>query len=63
MEDVIRAYKCYDPEQRITVLRLELDYELALLHEAMMDENTHIMDQCKSRLKSIRREMLMLEAL
>lgn len=63
MEHVIKAYKCQDPEGRIPVLRLELDYELALLHEAMMENNTHKIDQCKARLREIRREMLMLEAL
>ncbi|WP_089967007.1 hypothetical protein [Lihuaxuella thermophila] len=63
MEDVIKAYKCRDPEERIPVLRLELDYELALLHEAMMENSTHKIDQCKARLEELRKEMLMLEAL
>ncbi len=45
------------------VLRLELDYELALLHEAMVENNPHLVDQCKSRLRELRREMIMLEAL
>ncbi|EGK13085.1 hypothetical protein ACFQ49_03755 [Kroppenstedtia eburnea] len=63
MEDVIKAYRCREPEKRIPVLRLELDYELALLHEAMVENNPHLVDQCKSRLRELRREMMMLEAL
>jgi hypothetical protein len=63
MEEVMKAFKCRDPEERIPVLRLELDYELALLHEAMMENSRTKMEQCKERLKEIRREMLMLEAL
>ncbi|OYD07871.1 hypothetical protein CHM34_10185 [Paludifilum halophilum] len=63
MEDVIKAFRCREPEKRIPVLRLELDYELALLHEAMVEKNTHRIDQCKARLRELRQEMLMLEAL
>lgn len=63
VEEVIKAYKCREPEKRIPVLRLELDYELALLHEALIENNTHRIDQCKARLEELRREMLMLEAL
>jgi hypothetical protein len=63
MEDVIRAFKCRDPEKRIPVLRMELDYELSLLYEAMLENSMHKIDQCKKRLSEIRREMLMLEAL
>jgi hypothetical protein len=63
MEDVIKAFKCRDPEERIPVLRMELDYELARLFEAMKENHTHKMDQCKERLKEIRRELMLLEAL
>ncbi|MFC4076587.1 hypothetical protein ACFOUO_07150 [Salinithrix halophila] len=63
VEDVIKAFRCREPEKRIPVLRLELDYELALLHEAMIERNTHRIDQCKARLRELRQEMLMLEAL
>jgi hypothetical protein len=63
MEEVIRAYKCRDPEERIPILRAELDHQLSLLHEAMLQNSTHKIDQCKARLREIRREMLMLEVL
>ncbi|WP_229751975.1 hypothetical protein [Marinithermofilum abyssi] len=63
VEDVIKAFKCREPEKRIPVLRMELDYELALLYEAMVENNTHRVDQHKARLRELRQEMLMLEAL
>jgi hypothetical protein len=63
VEDVIQAYRCRDAEERILVLRRELDRELDKLAEAMRENNAHNMDQCKARLKEIRREMLLLEAL
>lgn len=63
MEEVIKAYKCRRPEERIPVLRLELDYELALLYEVMSENNTLKMDECKGRLQEIRKELIMLEAL
>jgi hypothetical protein len=62
VEDVIKAYKCRQSEERISVLRLELDYELALLFDAMIENSVHQMDQCKERLREIRKEMLALEA-
>lgn len=63
MEEVIKAFRCREPEKRIPVLRLELDYELALLYEALVENNTHRVDQCKARLHELRKEMLQLEAL
>ncbi len=63
MEDVIRAFRCRAPEERIPVLRYQLDYELDLLYEAMIENNPTKMNEAKKRLQKIRREMLILEAL
>jgi hypothetical protein len=48
-------------EQRIPVLRLELDYALAELYEAMQANNTPEMVRIKSKLEGLQREMLLLE--
>ena len=61
IEEMVRAFKSNRAVSRIPVLRLELDYELALLHEMMITENTEGMNECKSKLESLRREMLTLE--
>jgi len=63
MEELIRVYRSNDAEERIMILRIELDEELARLHEAMKQNQTHVIDQCKTRLREIRKEMLMLEIL
>lgn len=61
MDEVIRAFKSRGSEERIPVLRLELDYELALLYEAI-HENNHIKKcKCIKRLTELRREMILLE--
>ncbi|GED70563.1 hypothetical protein BRE01_42650 [Brevibacillus reuszeri] len=62
MDQVIAALKRRDLEERIPVLRLELDYELATLYDAMQAEDNAQMKQSKERLKQLRREMLLLEA-
>jgi len=62
MDQVIAALKRRDLEERIPVLRLELDYELATLYDAMQAEDNTKMKQSKERLKQLRREMLLLEA-
>ncbi|MEW9667482.1 hypothetical protein [Ammoniphilus sp. 3BR4] len=61
MEQVQEAIQRKDAEERIPVLRLELDYELAQLFEAMQQGETHRADECKKRLEGLRLEMLMLE--
>ncbi|MBG9944815.1 hypothetical protein ABE237_01550 [Brevibacillus formosus] len=62
MDQVIAAMKRRDSEERIPVLRLELDYELATLYDAMQAKDQSQMKQSTERLKQLRREMLLLEA-
>lgn len=61
MDDVIRAFKCREPEERILVLRFELDYELALLFEAMNEQNKAQINRSLKRLQNIRQELILLE--
>jgi hypothetical protein len=62
MEQVIQTLKRNDAEKRIPVLRLEIDYELATLHDAMIAKNEHIINECKEKLEELRQEMFRLEA-
>ena len=59
--DVMQALKRSDIEERIPVLRLEIDYELAVLFEALQSGNQIEIERSKRRLKQLRREMLLLE--
>lgn len=50
-------------KERMAVLRLEMDYELATLFEAMTEKNGVKMKDCKQKLERIRQELLRLKAL
>jgi hypothetical protein len=60
-EEMIRAFRSKRAEERIPVLRLELDYELAVLHEAIEGNNAEAIERSKLRLSELRQEMLLLE--
>lgn len=49
--------------ERTAVLRLELDYELATLFDAMNDKNEDLQLKSKQKLEKIRQELLRLRAL
>lgn len=50
-------------KERTAVLRLELDYELAMLYEALQENNEKKKLKSKERLEKIRTELLTLKAL
>lgn len=60
-EEIMRALKAKRIEERIPVLRMELDYELATLHEAMRGGNAADIAASKAKLEELRQEMLKLE--
>lgn len=61
VEDMVQAFKSRRAEHRAGVLRLEIDYELAVLHEAIVNEWPETIEASKERLKGMRTEMLLLE--
>lgn len=60
-QDVIQALKSRRAEQRADVLRLEIDYELAVLFETIQQGRGSEAEACKERLREMRIEMLRLE--
>lgn len=62
LEDIVRAFRSTRNEERIPVLRMEIDYELATLSEALKEENKELAEQTKQRLEALGKEMLVLEA-
>ena len=60
-EEMIRAFQNRRAEVRVHVLRLELDYELAVLHEALAEGRVEDAEASKKRLMEMRAEMLELE--
>lgn len=53
MKYVMEALRRKEAEERLPVIKLEIDYELATLYEAMQDENTVQMIKSKERLKQL----------
>lgn len=48
--------------QRTAVLRLEMDYELAVLFDAIEEKDEKKIKDCKQKLEKIRQELLRLKA-
>lgn len=61
MKKTINSVKRADGDKRIAMLRLELDYELATLYEAMMENNEEKKKECKRRLEKLRQELMRLQ--
>ena len=64
MKQVMNTSKKRDvQQQRMNVLRLEMDYELAVLFEAIQTKNTETQIKSKQKLMSIREELMKMKAL
>lgn len=61
LEEMAQAFASTQAEERISELRLEIDYALSELHEAMRTNDTEKAVECKERLEILRREMIQLE--
>jgi hypothetical protein len=61
VEEMMQAFRSKRPDERIPVLRLELDYELATLYEALQNGDEETAERCKTKLRELRQEMLQLE--
>ncbi|TPG93543.1 hypothetical protein EEL32_00370 (plasmid) [Brevibacillus laterosporus] len=61
IENVIRAMKGSRAEQRIPVAKMECDYELAVLFDALEDGDYEQVELSKAKLQELRRELLLLE--
>ncbi|QHE52045.1 hypothetical protein [Pontibacillus sp. HMF3514] len=60
MKRVIDALHEREVMERLPVVRMEIDYELMMLHEAMKNEDEEQKAQSKERLEKLRNELLQL---
>ncbi|TSB45298.1 hypothetical protein [Alkalicoccobacillus porphyridii] len=60
MEKVIHPVQQKDEMTRLPVLRLELDYELMTLHDAMVNQDTSAIKRSKLCLARLREEWIQL---
>ncbi len=61
VEEMLQAFRSKRAEERIPLLRMELDYELALLFDALEAGDAEQVDGSKEKLALLRQEMLLLE--
>jgi len=61
LKQVINDLKRKDGEKRLAVLRLEVDYELATLYDAMIEKDEVKKAECKKKLQKLSQEMIKIE--
>jgi len=60
-EEMVEAFKNKRASERIPVLKLEMDYELMVLNDAVQAHDKKKMKESKQKLRALRQEMLWLE--
>ncbi|CAN2251995.1 YkzI [Bacillus vallismortis] len=60
MRQVVKEGFKEEKDNRVAVWRLEVDYELATLYEAMQKENEEQVEQSKNKLERLRKEWIRL---
>ncbi len=58
---VMEALRRKEAEERLPVIRMEIDYELVTLYDAMQAKDTVSMIKAKERLEDLRKQMLQIE--
>lgn len=60
MKQVLPSYQSFFSESRLSVLRLEIDYQLMTLHDALLAEDIELIQYSKKLLNDYRLEWLQL---
>ncbi|MFG6149052.1 hypothetical protein [Halobacillus sp. B23F22_1] len=58
MKHVMEALRKREAEERLPVIRMEIDYELVCLYDAMIAEDKEQMDKCKMRLSELHKQLM-----
>lgn len=58
MKYVLDALRKREVEEKLPVIRMEIDYELVTLHDAMQEGNEEGIEKAKEKLEKLRKEML-----
>ncbi len=62
MKQIVKNTGQKEYDNRIGVLKLELDYELATLYDAMSQNDESKKNECKRKLERLRKEWMRLKA-
>jgi hypothetical protein len=57
LKHVMDALKRMEAQEMVPVLRMEIDYELVTLHDAILDGDRDKMEKTKERLEELRQEL------
>ncbi|MGP4075076.1 hypothetical protein [Halobacillus sp. K22] len=58
MKHVMEALRKREAEEKLPVIRLEIDYELVTLHDAMLAEDEAQIRKSKNRLAELRKQLI-----
>ncbi|MBR3120000.1 hypothetical protein [Oceanobacillus profundus] len=61
MKYVMEALRRKEAEERLPVIRMEIDYELVTLYDAMQANDKVSIIKAKERLEDLRKQMLQIE--
>lgn len=61
MKQVIQTLLRDDAEKRLPVLKMEINYELATLYEALKNNDQKQIKKSKQKLEQLRKEFILLE--
>ncbi|WP_010649552.1 hypothetical protein [Oceanobacillus massiliensis] len=61
MKYVMEALRRKEAQERLPVIRMEIDYELVTLYDAMQEKDKVKMIKTKERLEDLRKQMLQIE--
>ncbi|WP_339227564.1 hypothetical protein NSQ77_18605 [Oceanobacillus sp. FSL K6-2867] len=61
MKYVMEALRRKEAEERLPVIRMEIDYELVTLFDAMQADDKVAIIKAKERLEELRKQMLQIE--
>lgn len=58
VKHVMEALRKREAEEKLPVIRMEIDYELVTLHDAMLAEDSEQIKKSKRRLSELRRQLI-----
>ncbi|WP_249869909.1 hypothetical protein [Oceanobacillus saliphilus] len=61
MKYVMEALRRKEAQERLPVIRMEIDYELATLYDAMQEDDKVMIIKTKERLEELRKQMLQID--
>jgi hypothetical protein len=62
MRDVVEALRRREAEEKVPAIRLEIDYQLVTLHDAIQEKDKAVIDETKARLQMLRERLNQFES-